>query len=75
MIYKSKNEEASSCKSLTRKSHLDYVEEQINIVTQNLEIAELALHEGDRVTSTATIQSIAEQLLDMEAILTGESTL
>ena len=41
---------------------------------ESLEIAQLSVSEGDRVTATVTIQSIAETLFDVQAILMGEST-
>ena len=40
-----------------------------------MEIASLAMSEGDRVTATNTIQALTEGLLNVESILMGESTL
>ena len=61
-------------KSHFPKAHLTFVKEEMQSVEDNLRIAELAVTENDRVTATATIQNMTEALLDIEAILMGEST-
>ena len=73
-LYQSKKEMENNCNSHFPKAHLNFVEEEMRGVEENLEIAQLSVSENDRVTATATIQNIAEALLDIEAILMGEST-
>lgn len=59
MLYQSKQQSANNYKSHFPKANLNYVEDEMTRVGENVEIAQLAVSEGDRVTATATIQSLA----------------
>lgn len=75
LLFQAKTETANNYKSHFPKAHLNFVEEELRFAEENLEIASLALSEGDRVTATNTIQALTESLLNIESLLMGESTL
>lgn len=70
-----KRQHSRNHKNFFPLAHLHFAEERMRQVEDQMDIGSLALGESDRVTATASIQMATELILEVEAVLAGESEL